>query len=90
MKKIASSLIAALALTAFAGVALANPPAAGLPAGHPPMPAQGTPAGHPPVSKEEVKAKPAKKVKKAKKAAKKEVEKATPATPATPAAPAGK
>lgn len=80
MKKALSMIVTALVALSFAGVVLAEEPAA-------------MPAGHPPIKKEEKK--PAKKVKKAKKAKKAEKKEeaaapATPATPAAPAAPAGK
>lgn len=67
MKKALSMIVTTLVALSFAGVVLAEEPAA-------------MPAGHPPV-KAEKKAKKVKKAKKAKKAEKKD-EAATPATPA--------
>jgi len=79
MKKVFSTIAAALVALAFAGTVLAAdaPKTEAAPA---------MPAGHPPVAKEA--AKPAKKVKKAKKAVKKEA--AKPAAEAPAAAPAAK
>ncbi len=73
MKKVLSSIVAALVAVSFAGIVCAAEPA----------PAA-MPAGHPPVA-EKAPAKPAKKAKKAKKAVKKEEAKPAEA-PAAPAA----
>lgn len=62
MKKVLSSIVAALVAVSFAGIVCAAEPAA---------PAA-MPAGHPPVGDKAAPAKPAKKAKKAKKAVKKE------------------
>jgi hypothetical protein len=80
MKKVFSTIVAALVAVSFAGIVCAAEPAA------PAMP-----AGHPPVA-DKAPAKPAKKAKKAKKpAAKKdEAKPADAAAPAAPAAPAKK
>lgn len=77
MKKVFSTIAAALVALAFAGTVLAAdvPKTEAAPA---------MPAGHPPVAKEA--AKPAKKVKKAKKAVKKEAAKPAEAPAAAPAA----
>jgi hypothetical protein len=75
MKKVLSTIVAALVAVSFAGIVCAAEPAApAMPAGHPPV-ADKAPAKP---------AKAAKKVKKAKKAVKKE--EAKPAVPAAPAA----
>lgn len=75
MKKMLSTVVAALAALSFAGIVCAAEPA--MPPGHPPINKEAKPAAE-------------KKVKKAKKAKKVKKEAATPATPATPAAPAAK
>lgn len=75
MKKVLSTIVAALVAVSFAGIVCAAEPApAAMPAGHPPV---GDKAAAP--------AKPAKKAKKAKKAVKKEEAKPAEA-PAAPAA----
>lgn len=84
MKKVFSTLVAALVAISFAGIVSAAEPAKDA--------APVMPAGHPPIG-DKAPAKPAKKVKKAKKAVKKEEAKpaaAAPAVPAAPAAPAAK
>ncbi len=68
MKKVLSSIVAALVAVAFAGIAFAAEPV--LPPGHPPIPKQENAPG-----KEVKKAKKAKKANKAKKEVKKEVKK---------------
>ena len=86
MKKVMSSIVAAIVAVAFAGVCFAAEPKAVMPAGHP---ATAAPAE---VMKEEAApAKPAKKkkIKKAKKVVKPEVKKEEVA-PVAPAAPAVK
>jgi hypothetical protein len=76
MKKVFSTIVAALVAVSFAGIVCAADPApAALPAGHPPVGDKAAPA------------KPAKKAKKAKKKAVKK-EEAKPADAAAPAAPA--
>jgi hypothetical protein len=72
MKKVFSTIVAALVAVSFAGIVCAAEPAA-----------PALPAGHPPVA-DKAPAKPAKKVKKAKKAVKKEAAKPAEA-PAAPA-----
>jgi len=80
MKKVFSTIVAALVAVSFAGIVCAAEPA----------PAA-MPAGHPPVADKAAPAKPAKKKKAAKKAVKKEEAKpADAAAPAAPAAPAKK
>jgi hypothetical protein len=79
MKKVLSTIVAALVAVSFAGIVCAAEPA----------PAA-MPAGHPPVA-DKAPAKPAKKAKKAKKAVKKEeVKPADAAAPAAAPAPAKK
>jgi hypothetical protein len=80
MKKVLSTIVAALVALSFAGVVCAADPApAAMPAGHPAVAA--------PAADTAKEAKPAKKAKKkTKKAKKPAAEPATPSTPATPAA----
>lgn len=81
MKKVFSTIVAALVVVSFAGIVSA--------AGHEKDAAATMPAGHPPIG-DKAPAKPAKKVKKAKKTVKKEEAKPAAAAPAAPAAPAAK
>jgi hypothetical protein len=86
MKKIMSTVIAAMITVSFAAVVCAAEPAK-MPAGHPAVGGQpAMPAGHPPVGDAAKPAKKAKKAKKANKAAKKQESKPAEAPVAAPAA----
>lgn len=77
MKKVISTIVAALVAVSFAGIVCAAEPEAAT-----------MPAGHPPVGEKAKPAKPAKKAKKAKKAVKKEEAKPAADAAAPAAAPA--